>query len=61
MSAFIAAVSGVATDSSDRVFVLHRGKQPLLIFERDGTFIRSWGDDHLKLPHGLRSQQPGDR
>src|SRR5438067_1104286 len=50
----LGAVSGVATDSSDRVFVLHRGKQPLLIFERDGTFLRSWGDNHLKTPHGLR-------
>jgi peptidylamidoglycolate lyase len=24
------------------------------VFERDGKFLRSWGDDHLKTPHGLR-------
>ena len=47
-------VSAVATDSSDRVYVLHRGKGPVLVFDRAGKFLRSWGDDHLKTPHGLR-------
>lgn len=47
-------VSAVATDSAERVYVLHRGPRPVLVFDRDGTFLRSWGDDHLKTPHGLR-------
>jgi DNA-binding beta-propeller fold protein YncE len=47
-------VSAVATDSKDRVYVFHRGKRPVLVFDRDGKFLRSWGDDHLKTPHGLR-------
>ena len=47
-------VSAVATDSSDRVYVLHRGKRPVLVFDRDGKYLRCWGDDHLKTPHGLR-------
>ena len=47
-------VSAVATDSADRVYVFHRGKQPILVFDRDGKFLRSWGDDVLKTPHGLR-------
>src|SRR5438067_10688052 len=47
-------VSAVATDSADRVFVFHRGKKPVLVFDRDGKFLRSWGDDRVKTAHGLR-------
>ncbi len=47
-------VSGVATDSGDRVYVFHRGKSPLLVFDRDGKFLRSWGDDGIQTAHGLR-------
>jgi DNA-binding beta-propeller fold protein YncE len=50
----LGAVSAVATDSADRVFVCHRGKRPVLVFDRDGKFLRTWGDDQLKTPHGLR-------
>jgi DNA-binding beta-propeller fold protein YncE len=47
-------VSAVATDSADRVFVFHRGKHPVVVFDRDGKFLRSWGDDYIKAAHGLR-------
>jgi DNA-binding beta-propeller fold protein YncE len=47
-------VSGVATDSADRVYVFHRGKHPILVFDRDGKFLRSWGDGLIKTAHGLR-------
>jgi DNA-binding beta-propeller fold protein YncE len=47
-------VSAVAVDSADRVHVFHRGPRPVLVFDRDGAFLRSWGDDLLKTPHGLR-------
>jgi DNA-binding beta-propeller fold protein YncE len=50
----LGSVSAVATDSADRVFVFHRGKRPVLVFDRDGKFLRSWGDDHIKTAHGLR-------
>src|SRR5438094_1047533 len=55
----LGAVSAVATDVSDRVYVLHRGPRPVLVFERDGRFLRSWGDDLLKTPHGLRIDHDG--
>jgi DNA-binding beta-propeller fold protein YncE len=47
-------VAGVATDSTDRVYVFHRGKQPILVFDKEGKFLRSWGDDLVKTAHGLR-------
>jgi DNA-binding beta-propeller fold protein YncE len=53
-------VSAVATDAKDRVFVFHRGPKPVLIFEPSGKFIRSWGDEYLKTPHGLRIDHEGN-
>jgi DNA-binding beta-propeller fold protein YncE len=47
-------VTAVATDSADRVYVFHRGKNPVLVFEPSGKFLRSWGDGLVKNAHGLR-------
>lgn len=47
-------VAAVATDSSDNVYVFHRGKKPIMVFDRDGKYLRSWGDDLVKTAHGLR-------
>jgi DNA-binding beta-propeller fold protein YncE len=48
------AVSAVATDSAGEVYVFHRGKHPIVVFDSKGKYLRSWGDDVLKTPHGLR-------
>src|SRR5258707_860172 len=53
-------LSAVATDGADRVYVFHRGKHPILVFDRDGNFLRSWGDDLIKTAHGLRVDQDGN-
>jgi DNA-binding beta-propeller fold protein YncE len=37
-------VPGVAVDSRGNVVVLHRGAHPILHFDTEGKFIRSWGD-----------------
>ena len=47
-------VSAVATDASDRVFVFHRGEPPVVVYERDGKYLRSWGEGLVKKAHGLR-------
>jgi DNA-binding beta-propeller fold protein YncE len=47
-------VSAVATDSADRVFVFHRGEHPIVVFDRDGKYLRAWGDGLVKKAHGLR-------
>ena len=46
-------VAAVATDSRDRVYVFDRGAHPVLIFERDGTFVDSWGEGVFARPHGI--------
>ena len=35
---------GVAVDSQDNVFVLTRGEHPIMVFDREGNFIRSFGE-----------------
>ncbi len=46
-------VAGVATDSRDRVFVFNRGDHPIVIFDRDGGFLGSWGEGLFVRPHGI--------
>ncbi len=47
-------VAGVAVDSHDRVFMLTRRDARCLIFEPDGTFLRSFGEDiFTERAHGL--------
>ena len=46
--------SAVALDSQGQLYLLHRGKTPILCFDRDGKFVRGWGDEYLHTPHGLR-------
>jgi DNA-binding beta-propeller fold protein YncE len=46
-------VAGVATDSHDRVFVFNRGEHPVIIFDRDGRCIGSWGKSRFVRPHGI--------
>jgi DNA-binding beta-propeller fold protein YncE len=52
---YMAEVVGVATDSKGQIYVLHRGKQPILEFNPDGTFVRSIGEGlPVEGPHSLR-------
>jgi DNA-binding beta-propeller fold protein YncE len=46
-------VTAVATDSRDRAYVFNRGEHPVAIFDRDGTFVSSWGEGLFARPHGL--------
>jgi DNA-binding beta-propeller fold protein YncE len=46
-------VAAVAVDSQDRVFVFNRGDHPVMIFDRDGSFIESWGEGVFARPHGI--------
>ena len=46
-------VPAVAVDSQDRIYVYSRSEHPMVVFDRDGNFIDSWGDDILKDAHGI--------
>jgi len=50
----LAECSAVALNSKGELFLFHRGPRPILCFGADGKLLRAWGDDVLKIPHGLR-------
>jgi len=37
-------VASVAVDSKDRVYVFNRGEHPMVVLDRDGNFLRSFGE-----------------
>jgi DNA-binding beta-propeller fold protein YncE len=46
-------VAAVATDAQDRVYVFNRGEHPVMVFNRDGTFLTSWREGLFARPHGI--------
>ncbi|MGZ9129860.1 MAG: hypothetical protein ACXW4Z_18955, partial [Candidatus Binatia bacterium] len=45
-------VAAVAVDNKDQLYCFTRGKHPVIVFDRDGNFLRSWGDGVFKRAHG---------
>jgi hypothetical protein len=46
-------VAAVAVDKQDRVYVFNRGEHPMIVFDRQGNFLRSWGEGLFARAHGL--------
>ena len=46
-------VSAVATDSQDRVYALQRKDPPVMVFDRDGNLLSSWGNGAFEFAHGI--------
>ena len=46
-------VAGVIVDKKDNVYVFNRGEHPIIIFNRDGKFLGSWGEGLLPGAHGM--------
>ena len=44
---------GVRVDSQDRVYVFNRGAHPIVVFDRAGTILGTWGEGLFTTPHGL--------
>jgi DNA-binding beta-propeller fold protein YncE len=55
-------VSAVATNSKGEVFVFQRGKKadPIVVFDENGKYLRSWGRGMFGNPHGLRVDPEGN-
>ena len=53
-------VAAVGVDRQDCVYVFNRSKQhPMMVFDRDGAFLNSWGQDLFSHAHGV-SMGPDD-
>jgi DNA-binding beta-propeller fold protein YncE len=54
------ATSGIAVDKQDRVYVFTREKPPIQVYDVQGNFIRSWGEDVIKSAHHLKIDPEGN-
>jgi len=50
---FNADVAAVGVDKQDRVYAFNRGQHPMVVFDRDGNFLRSWGEGVFHRAHGV--------
>ncbi|MDI7260342.1 MAG: peptidyl-alpha-hydroxyglycine alpha-amidating lyase family protein [Thermodesulfobacteriota bacterium] len=47
-------VNGVAVDSQDRVYLMTRQDARVIVYDRNGNFLRSWGEDiFTPRTHGI--------
>ena len=54
--------SAVAMDAKGAIYVLQRSEKadPVLVLNRDGKIIRSWGKGMYKIPHSIRIDPQGN-
>src|SRR4051794_25624222 len=54
--------SAVTMDNAGTIYVLQRGEKadPLLVVDRDGKILRSWGKGMYKIPHSIRIDPQGN-
>src|SRR5262249_21150780 len=55
-----AAMSGVAVDAEDNVYLFTRSKNPVQVYDADGKFLRSWGQDVIKSAHHIKIDGKGN-
>ncbi len=46
-------IGSVGVDRKDNVYVFNRGEHPMIVFDRDGNFLKSWGEGMFPRAHGL--------
>ncbi len=47
-------VAGVAVDGEDRVYLICRGDHPVIVYDQQGNFLRSWGEGAFTArTHGI--------
>ncbi|HVM78294.1 MAG TPA: peptidyl-alpha-hydroxyglycine alpha-amidating lyase family protein [Stellaceae bacterium] len=47
-------VAAVGVDRKDNVYVFNRGPHPMIVYDRKGRFLRSWGEGLFTRAHGLQ-------
>jgi DNA-binding beta-propeller fold protein YncE len=47
-------ISRVAADAEDRIYVFQRRDPPVVVFDRNGKHVASWGTGDVTDPHGLK-------
>ncbi|MFC1859969.1 peptidyl-alpha-hydroxyglycine alpha-amidating lyase family protein [Chloroflexota bacterium] len=45
-------VTGICIDSDDKIYAFNRSKRPMIVLDRSGNEVMSWGEGQFKRPHG---------
>ena len=45
--------TAIVTDSQDRVYLFNRSDHPLIVLDREGNYLASWGEEVLHDAHGM--------
>ncbi|MGA8617553.1 MAG: hypothetical protein WB660_03400 [Candidatus Sulfotelmatobacter sp.] len=55
-------VSWIALDGNGNLYLLQRGAKadPILVVDRQGHLLHSWGNGRYKIPHSIRIDQQGN-
>jgi DNA-binding beta-propeller fold protein YncE/mono/diheme cytochrome c family protein len=56
----LGAPSSVAFDKSGNLWVFNRGEHPLMEFDPQGSFVRSFGEGQVTRSHGMRIDADGN-
>ena len=46
-------VAAVGVDGRDNVYCFNRGEHPMIVLDREGNFLRTWGKGTFVRPHGV--------
>ena len=52
-------VAAVGCDADDNVYAFNRGEHPMIVFDKDGNFIESWGEGVFPRAHGVTMAPDG--
>jgi len=53
--------ASVTVDAQDRVYCFNRSNEyPVIVFDRDGKFLSSWGVGVFAFPHTIRATKDGN-
>jgi len=45
-------VGGISIDSEDKLYILNRSDHPIMVFDREGNLLNSWGEGFFNRAHG---------
>jgi sugar lactone lactonase YvrE len=52
-------VAGIAVDANDNVYLFNRGDHPMIVLDRHGAVVRTWGERVFTRPHGVHIGHDG--
>jgi DNA-binding beta-propeller fold protein YncE len=45
-------VGGICIDAQDRLYILNRSERPIIVLDREGNLLNSWGEGFFNRAHG---------